>query len=96
MTDKTPDKSAKKNRHIKQQSESQKPFSRLNFIVMGISAALIVLGFLLMAGGNSDDPNVFSYEIFSTRRIVIGPLLAFIGFLGIGAGIIIRPRTKQN
>ena len=56
---------------------------------------LIVLGFLLMAGGGSDDPEVFSEDIFSTTRIVIGPLLAFLGFVGIAVGIIVKPKAKK-
>ena len=62
---------------------------------MGVSAVLIVLGFLLMAGGGSDDPEVFSEDIFSTTRIVIGPLLAFLGFVGIAVGIIVKPKAKK-
>ncbi len=43
--------------------------------------ALIAIGYLLMAGGGSDDPEVFNPEIFSARRIIIAPLLVLAGLL---------------
>ena len=50
------------------------------FMVIGI--AFISLGFLLMSGGGSDDPNVFNPEIYNWRRIRLAPTLVIIG-LGI-------------
>ena len=43
-------------------------------------SVLIVIGFFLMAGGGSDDPTVFSEEIFSTRRITVAPIVILLGF----------------
>lgn len=51
-----------------------------NYKLMAIGFAVIVLGFILLAGGGSDDPNVFSEDIFSFRRLTIAPLLLLIGF----------------
>lgn len=82
----------KKVKGIIREDENNRPFSGLNFKIMGASALLIVIGFLLMVGGGSSDPTVFSPDIFSTTRIVIGPLLAFLGFVGIAVGIIVKPR----
>lgn len=82
----------KKTKGLIREDEQNRPFSRLNFIVMGVSVLLIVVGFLLMVGGGSNDPNVFSEDIFSSSRIVIGPLMAFLGFVGIAVGIIVKPR----
>lgn len=47
---------------------------------MFIGLAVIAVGYLLMIGGGSDDPNVFNEAIFSTRRIVVAPTLILIGF----------------
>lgn len=58
---------------------------------MAIAGALIVVGFLLMLGGSSSAEE-FNPDIFSTRRIVVGPCIAFIGFIAMGAAIIIDPR----
>lgn len=82
----------KKTKGLIREDEQNRPFSRLNFIIMAVSALLIIVGFLLMVGGGSDNPNVFSEDIFSTSRIVIGPMMAFLGFVGIAVGIIVKPR----
>ena len=47
---------------------------------MFIGLGCIALGFILMAGGGSDDPNVFNPEIFSFRRIRLAPTIVLIGF----------------
>ena len=60
--------------------ESQMALGKKNLVLMAIGVAIIVLGFILMAGGGSDDPNVFSYEMFSFRRITLAPLLVIGGF----------------
>lgn len=55
-------------------------FERKNYMFMLIGAAVIALGFILMAGGGSDDPAVFNPEIYSWRRIRLAPALILIGF----------------
>ena len=82
------------NNDIKKVSRNDRPFSKTNFIMMGVCLFMIVLGFILMSGGGSDDPDVFNPEIFSTRRIVVGPAIAFLGFVAMAIAIIIKPRKK--
>ena len=61
-------------------------------IIIGI--AFIVIGFVLMAGGGSDDPNIFSNEIYNFRRIRLAPTLVLIGF-GIQVyAILYKNKTK--
>jgi len=63
--------------------ENAKPvfvFGKKNYKFMFIGVAFIALGFILMAGGGSDDPNVFNPEIFNFRRIRLAPTLVLIGF----------------
>ena len=55
-------------------------FDKQNYKWMFIGLALIALGFVLMAGGGSDDPNVFNPEIYNIRRIRVAPTLILIGF----------------
>ncbi|WP_136480395.1 DUF3098 domain-containing protein [Cognatitamlana onchidii] len=55
-------------------------FGKKNYKIMFIGLAVIALGFILMSGGGSDDPNVFNPEIFSWRRIRLAPALVLIGF----------------
>ncbi|SNR14302.1 DUF3098 domain-containing protein [Tenacibaculum jejuense] len=57
-------------------------FGKRNYKIMLIGLAVIALGFILMAGGGSDDPNVFNEELYSWRRIRLAPMLVIIG-LGI-------------
>ena len=55
-------------------------FGKENFKWMLIGVAVLILGFLLMAGGGSEDPNVFNAdEVYSTRRITIAPIIILIG-----------------
>ena len=52
-----------------------------NYILLAIGFVIIIIGFLLMMGGRSEDPNVFNEEIFSFRRITLAPLVVLFGFL---------------
>jgi hypothetical protein len=57
-------------------------FEKQNLVWMLIGVVVIVLGFLLMAGGKSEDPNVFNEaEVYSTTRITIAPLLIVAGLV---------------
>lgn len=57
-------------------------FGKQNLLWMLIGAIVIVLGFFLMAGGKSEDPNVFNEnEVYSTTRITIAPLLIVAGLI---------------
>ena len=67
---------------MKKENKPQFLFSKRNYQIMFIGLAVIALGFILMAGGGSDDPNVFNPEIYSWRRIRLAPTLVLIG-LGI-------------
>lgn len=70
------------------------PLGKSNFIIMAIAALMIIVGFILIAGGGTDDGS-FNPEIFSTRRIVVGPTLAFLGFIVMGVGIMWTDRKKK-
>ena len=64
----------------KQEAKSEFLFGKINYKFMLIGLGCISLGFILMAGGGSDDPNVFNPEIFNWRRIRLAPTLVLIGF----------------
>ncbi|NMH87007.1 DUF3098 domain-containing protein [Flavivirga algicola] len=55
-------------------------FGKKNYKFMFIGLACIALGFILMSGGGSDDPNIFNPEIFHWRRIRLAPAIILIGF----------------
>ncbi len=52
-----------------------------NFYMLIVGFAIIIIGFILMMGGGSEDPNVFSEDIFSFRRIVLAPIVVLFGFI---------------
>lgn len=54
-------------------------FGKRNYVIMLIGIVVIALGFILMAGGGSDDPNVFNEKIYSMRRIRLAPTLVLLG-----------------
>ncbi|MDE6507112.1 MAG: DUF3098 domain-containing protein [Alistipes sp.] len=56
------------------------PLTRRNYILLAAGFALVVLGFVLMAGGGSDSPDEFNYAMFSWRRITLAPTLVIGGF----------------
>lgn len=68
-------------------------FDKKNYQILGIAIALIALGFLLMAGGGSEDPTVFNPDIFSFRRIRLAPTLVLLGF-GIAVYSILLKKDK--
>lgn len=64
-------------------TENQKsmPFGKQNFIIVLIGLALIALGFILMIGGGSNDPDVFNEQMFNFRRLTLAPILVLAGFV---------------
>lgn len=68
---------------MKEHKNTQQPnflFGKRNYIIMLIGLGVIALGFILMSGGGSKDPNVFNPDIYSWRRIRLAPALVLIGF----------------
>lgn len=71
-------------------------FHKENYLWMGIGAAVIALGMLLMMGGKNDNSNVFDYSVvYSTRRITFGPILIILGLLVEVYAIFKRPKVQQ-
>ena len=77
-------------------SESQRPFSRTNILLMCGCLAMIIIGFVLMSGPGSSEQTGFNPDIFSTRRIVVGPAMAFLGFLCMAFAIIYTPGKRKK
>lgn len=69
-------------------------FEKINYKILLVGITVITLGFILMSGGGSDDPNVFSEEVFSFRRIRLAPTTVLIGF-GITVYAILKKPKKQ-
>ncbi|HKM92130.1 MAG TPA: DUF3098 domain-containing protein [Prolixibacteraceae bacterium] len=79
-----------------QKNEDSFALVRENYKLMIIGLVIIVIGFLLMVGGGSEDPNIFNYEVFNFRRITLAPLVALFGFLFIIYAIMKKPKTNEE
>lgn len=81
---------------LRREPMRHKPFVRLNFILMASCVAMIIAGFILMAGPGTTPEGGFNPDIFSTRRIVVGPTIAFLGFLLMAFAIVYTPRRRDS
>ena len=69
-------------------------FGRQNYLWMAIGGVVCILGILLMAGGKSSDPKVFSdSQVYGTTRITIAPILIVLGLMIEVYAIMKRPKT---
>lgn len=66
-------------------------FGKINFILIGCSMLVVVIGFLMMTG-ESTSSDMFNPEIFSTMRIKVAPIVCLMGFLSIIGGILYRKK----
>ena len=69
-------------------------FNKRNYRLLLLSLTVIAMGFIIMAGGGSEDPNVFNPEIFSFRRIRLAPTIVLMGF-GLAIYAILTPPKKK-
>jgi len=56
-------------------------FEKKNYLLMGLGIVFMIIGYLLMQGGGSEDPNIFNEDIFNARRITWAPLMLIIGLV---------------
>lgn len=61
------------------------------FFIGGV--VLVIVGFFLMSGGKSDNPEVFNPEVFNNTRIVVAPILILVGFALSGVGIMLKSKN---
>lgn len=88
-------KSVQKNPHTTV-SEDRFPFIKENYFIMIIGLAIIAIGYLLMVGGGSSDPNQFyADKIYSWRRITLAPIVIVIGFLVEVYAIMKKPKENK-
>lgn len=71
-------------------------FGKENYYLMFAGLIIIVIGFMLMSGGRSSDPNVYSQEIFSFRRITLAPIVILLGFALEVYAIMKKPKAKSE
>lgn len=69
-------------------------FGRMNYILLAIGMAVIILGFILMSGSGSSE-TAFNQDIFSARRVKLAPAVCFVGFIFMMFGIMYHPKDKE-
>ena len=75
--------------------KSRFAFVKTNYILLAIGVIAIILGFILMTGPSSTETH-FEPDIFSTRRIVVAPLVCFVGFIFMIFAIMFKSKSKNN
>ncbi len=73
----------------KRDVDNRLPLGKVNYILMAVCLALIVLGFFLMAG-SPNEGTTFNEAVFETRRVVVGPLVSLAGFVLMAFAIIFK------
>lgn len=71
-------------------------FTKKNYYILLAGIALICIGYLLMTGGKSEDPNVFNPSVFNFRRITLAPIVCLLGFAAIIVAIMWRPKNDNE
>ena len=66
-------------------------FDKVNFILLAVGMAIVVIGFLLMTGAGSSD-SVYEPDIFSARRIKVAPIVCLIGFVSMIYAVVRKPK----
>lgn len=70
-------------------------FDRINFLLLVVGMLIVIIGFILMSGGNSTDTH-FDPAIFSVRRIKVAPIVCLVGFVSMIYAIIRKPKDELN
>ena len=71
-------------------------FGKKNYTYLIVGIVLLVIGFISLAGGGSTDPNKFSDELFSTRRMVFAPIVLMLGYIVVAIAILTKPEEKEE
>ena len=77
-------------------SDKQKfAFDKVNFILLAIGMAIVIIGFLLMTGPTSSE-TLFEPDIFSVRRIKVAPVVCLFGFFSMIYAVLRKPKTQKT
>jgi hypothetical protein len=74
----------------------QLAFGTVNYILMGVGIIILALGYILLSGGGSDDPNTFNTDMFDSRRLVVAPILIVLGFVVEIVAIMFKFKGKKQ
>ena len=77
------------------ESNNRFPAGKMNYMLLGAGAVMVLLGFFLMSGGGSAVPTEFNgEELFSFRRITLAPFVVLLGFAVVAYGILRKPKSE--
>lgn len=68
-------------------------FGRMNFILLAVGMLVVIIGFILMSGGSSSE-EAYNPDIFSTRRIVVAPIVCLLGFVSMIYAVVHKPKDE--
>lgn len=69
-------------------------FDRVNYILLAVGMAVVIIGFLLMSGSGSSE-TAYNPDIFSARRIKVAPLVCLVGFVSMIYAVVRRPKDEK-
>ena len=78
------------------EKEQQFSLGKQNYRLIIIGCVIVLIGFVLMMGGGSDDPKVFKPEVFSARRITVAPITVMLGYMFIIYAIMKKPKREES
>ena len=84
-----------KKKEEKEMEKKEFAFDRMNYILLAIGMAVVIIGFLLMSGSGSTD-TAYNPDIFSARRIKVAPVVCLIGFVSMVYAVVRRPKDKEE
>jgi uncharacterized membrane protein YagU involved in acid resistance len=72
------------------------PFGKLNYILLLLGIIVLAIGYILLSGGGSEDPAVYSDAIFDTRRLTVAPITLFAGIIIGLISILIKVKPSET
>ena len=70
-------------------------FGKVNYMMLAIGMAVVIIGFLLMSGSGSTE-NAYNPDIFSARRIKVAPVVCLLGFVSMIFAVVYKPKDKED
>ena len=70
-------------------------FGRMNFILLAVGMLVVIIGFILMGGSGSTE-EAYNPDIFSTRRIVVAPIVCLLGFVSMIYAVVHKPKDEAQ
>ncbi len=89
-------KKSVKGKNLQTDKKFEMALDKENYILLAIAFAIVIIGFILMIGGHSDDPQVFNEAVYGFRRITLAPMVVLFGFLFAIYAIMKKPKVDKE